>query len=107
MKVKQVIVTAFVLWLFVVCAAATHAQPPPPIPIGPGLTEDKPQSKLWSTGNDNGTVTWWGILGFVGDANAARRVYFYKPGHGVLVGQNFPHALVDENIEARADVLWN
>ena len=33
MKVKQVIVTALVLWLFVVCAAATRAQPPHPFPL--------------------------------------------------------------------------
>jgi hypothetical protein len=107
MKVKQVIVTALVLWLLVVYAVATHAQPPPSIPIGPGLTEDKPQSKLWYTDNADRTVTWWGILGFVGDANAAPGVYFYKLENGVLVRQTFPDALVDENIEARADVLWN
>ena len=65
MKVKQVIVTALVLWLLVVGAAATRSDPPS-IPIGPGLTEDKPQSKLWYTDNADGTVTWWGILGFVG-----------------------------------------
>ena len=62
MKGKQVIVTALVLWLLVVYAAVTHAQPPPSIPIGPGLTEDKPQSKLWYTGKANQTATWWGIL---------------------------------------------
>ena len=56
-----------------------HARPAPPsIPIGPGLTEDKPQSKLWYTDNADRTVTWWGILGFVGDANAAPGVYFYN-----------------------------
>src|SRR4029434_8273686 len=108
MKVKQVLVTALVLWLFVVCAAATHAQPPPSIPIGPGLTEDKPQSKLWYTDNADRTVTWWGILGFVGDATAAPGVYFYKLEHGVLVRQTFPGAhLVGVDIDARADVLWN
>jgi hypothetical protein len=107
MKVKQIIVTALVLCLALVCAAATHAKTPRSIPIGPGLTEDKPQSKLWYTDNDDDTVTWWGILGFVGDANAAPGVYFYKLKNGVLVRQTFPDALVDENIEARADVLWN
>jgi hypothetical protein len=107
MKTKQIIVTALVLWLSLVCAAATHAKTPRSIPIGPGLTEDKPQSKLWYTDNDDGTVTWWGILGFVGDDNAAPGVYFYKLKNGVLVKQDFPDALVDENIEARADVLWN
>jgi hypothetical protein len=108
MKVKQVIVTAFVLWLLVVYAAATHAQTPPSIPIGPGLTEDKPQSKLWYTDNAYGTVTWWGILGFVGDTNAAPGVYFYKLENGVLVRQTFPGAhLVGVDIDARADVLWN
>ena len=85
-----------------------HARPDPPsIPIGPGLTEDKPQSKLWYTDNADRTVTWWGILGFVGDATAAPGVYFYKLENGVLVRQAFPDALVDVNIEARADVLWN
>src|SRR4029453_233595 len=108
MKVKQVIVTALVLWLFVVCVAATRAQSPPSIPIGPGLTEDKPQSKLWYTDNADRTVTWWGILGFVGDATAAPGVYFYKLEHGVLVRQTFPGAhLVEVDIDARADVLWN
>ena len=108
MKVKQGIVTALGLWLLVVYAATTHAQSPPSIPIGPGLTADKPQSKLWYTNNANGTVTWWGILGFVGDANAAPGVYFYKLEHGVLVRQTFPGAhLVGVDIEARADVLWN
>src|SRR4029453_9524646 len=108
MNVKQVIVTALVLWLFVVCAAATRAQTPPSIPIGPGLTEDKPHSKLWETDNADRTVTWWGILGFVGDANAAPGVYFYKLENGVLVRQTFPGAhLVGVDIYARGDVLWN
>lgn len=49
MKVKQVVVTALVLGLLVVCAATPRAQTPPSIPIGPGVTEDKPQSKLWYT----------------------------------------------------------
>src|SRR4029453_16504165 len=108
MNVKQVIVTALVLWLFVVCAAATRAQTPPSIPIGPGLTEDKPHSKLWETDNGHRSISWWGILGFVGDANAAPGVYFYKLEHDVLVRQTFPGAhLVGVDIDARADVLWN
>ena len=108
MKVKQVIVTALVLWLLVVCAAATRAQTPPSIPIGPGLTEDKPQSKLWYTDNADDTVTWWGILGFVGDKKDPAGVYFYKLEDGVLVRQTFPGAhLVGVDIDARADVLWN
>src|SRR4029450_11067921 len=108
MKVKQLILTALVLGLFVVGAAAPRAQTPPSIPIGPGLTEDKPQSKLWYIDNADRTVTWWGILGFVGDATAAPGVYFYKLEHGVLVRQSFPGAhLVGVDIDARADVLWN
>jgi len=107
MKMKQIVVTALVLWLLAVGAAATHAKTPRSIPIGPGLTEDKPQSKLWYTDNDDGTVTWWGILGFVGKKNVPAGVYFYKLEDGVLVRQTFRDALVDENIEARADVLWN
>lgn len=108
MKVKQVIVTALVLWLLVVGAAATHAKPPRSIPIGPGLTEDKPQSKLWYTDNADDTVTWWGILGFVGDKKAPAGVYFYKLEDGVLVRQTFPDAQLEGvDIDARADVLWN
>ena len=46
----------------------------------------------------------WALWGY-GDAPG---VYFYKLENGVLVRQTFPGAhLVEVDIDARADVLWN
>jgi hypothetical protein len=106
MKVKQVVVTAFLSGLLVVWASTARAQTSPSIPIGTGHTLDKPQSKLWYTVHPTtGAVTWWAILSDSVD------LYFHKLVNGVLQKQTFPHgtedhARVDADNTARADVLW-
>jgi len=68
--VKQVVVTALVLGLLVVCASAVRAQGvEETFPMGASLTDDKPQSNPWDTDDD---PTWWGILG---DGTGS---FFYK-----------------------------
>jgi hypothetical protein len=106
MKVKQIVVTAFLSGLLVVWASTARAQTPPSIPIGTGHTLDKPQSKLWYTVHPTtGAVTWWAILSDSVD------LYFHKLVNSVLQKQTFPHgtedhARVDADNTARADVLW-
>ena len=108
MKMKQVLITTLVLGLLAVCVSTVRAQTPPSIPIGLGQTGEKPESKLWYT--DDGP-TWWAILGdgasTAGGDGVAGDIYFYKLVNDALVKQSFTDALVDTNISARADVLWD
>jgi hypothetical protein len=103
MKLKQVVVTALVLGLLVVCASAVRAiDYQGTFPMGTSPTEDKPQSKPWYT---NDGPTWWGIFG---DGTGS---FFYKlvinGATSSFVKQTVTDALVDASPSARADVLWN